>query len=118
MLNIRIRLLAGAFCTALLLSAFALLLSVSADQGQAQAVSANTHQELTLLEETEEIDALPLYILRSKDGEICVFRDEELIHRTGVAVSSLPAEDRTMLEAGIAASSEAALTALLEDLCS
>lgn len=115
MLTIRIRLLAVALCTALLLSVSALMFSVSARQGHAQAVSANVHEELTLLEEEP---SSPLYVLRAEAGEICVFRNDQLIRHTGVAVSSLPAEDRTLLEAGIAASSEAALTALLEDLCS
>lgn len=58
------------------------------------------------------------YVLRERDGEICIYRGDLLISRTGYSVSMLPDEDRTLLEEGIAASSRQALTSLLEDLCS
>lgn len=59
-----------------------------------------------------------LYVLRAQDGELCVFRNGELLRRTGVKTSALPAEDRAALENGISATSQQALTSLLEDLCS
>lgn len=68
---------------------------------------------------TIETEKAPLcYVLRTDHGELCIFQGENLIRRTGVAVSSLPAEDRTALENGITATSQQALSSLLEDLCS
>lgn len=59
-----------------------------------------------------------IYVLRSVDGELCVFRGRKLLRRTGVRTSTLPREDRTMLETGISAGSQEALASLLEDLSS
>lgn len=59
-----------------------------------------------------------IYVLKADAGELCIFKGSELLRRTGVFVSSLPEEDRFSLEAGITASSQQALTSLLEDLCS
>ncbi|MCQ2442361.1 MAG: hypothetical protein MJ077_04425 [Oscillospiraceae bacterium] len=67
---------------------------------------------------SEKEEAPTTYILKAEKGEICIFEGQQLIQKTGVAVASLPAEDRFSLETGISASSQEALTALLEDLCS
>lgn len=67
---------------------------------------------------TEEDAPPPCYVLRTDRGEVCIFEGDTLLRRTGVAVSSLPAEDRESLSIGIAASSQEALSSLLEDLCS
>jgi hypothetical protein len=60
----------------------------------------------------------PDYVLRSVDGELCVFRGSRLLHRTGVYARTLPREDQRELEEGISADSQEALASLLEDLCS
>lgn len=67
---------------------------------------------------SEEQETPMIYILKTDEGELCIFQGKTLIQRTGVAVSTLPEDDRFSLEAGICASSEEALTSLLEDLCS
>lgn len=63
-------------------------------------------------------DPSPCYELRADGGEVCVYQNGSLLRRTGVAVSSLPKEDRALLEQGITVDSIQALTSLLEDLCS
>lgn len=63
-------------------------------------------------------EAEPVYVLRSVDGELCVFRGGCLLRRTGVYTLALPREDRALLEDGISAASQEALASLLEDLCS
>jgi hypothetical protein len=60
----------------------------------------------------------PDYVLRSADGELCVFQGSRLLHRTGVYTRTLPREDQAHLEKGISADSQEALASLLEDLCS
>lgn len=80
-----------------------------------KSITASTAAQLTVNDAEE---AHPLYVLRSDAGELCVFQDERIIRRTGVFISSLPEEDRSLLEVGIAAGSEQVLTGLLEDLCS
>lgn len=67
---------------------------------------------------TEDEISVPVYILRAQDGEICVYENDQLVLHTGVAVASLPTSDQTLLDGGIAASSPAELTQLLEDLTS
>lgn len=71
-------------------------------------------QAVSCAEETE----VDVYELRAESGEICVYQGENLILRTGVAISSLPASDRALLEGGIVAGSMEELTRLLEDLTS
>ncbi len=60
--------------------------------------------------------AFPDYTLCAVDGEVCLCLEGEVVLHTGVAVSTLPQQDRAALEAGIAVTSQAELTALLEDL--
>lgn len=56
------------------------------------------------------------YLIRAVGNEVCVFRGDTLILRTGVIASLLPRQDREALEQGITVESRAELTALLEDL--
>ena len=68
----------------------------------------------------EESDTAPqntaLYILREYNGKIGVFSaDGGLLKTVSVMVSSLPAQDKTALAAGISVSSYEELHALLED---
>lgn len=56
------------------------------------------------------------WVIRSVDGEVCIFQGETLLLHTGVSADLLPRQDREALEAGIQVESREALTALLEDL--
>lgn len=107
---------------ALLLTAFCLALSLScAALSSPWPQAVETAAETALVTETDtapDSEAIPLYELRSVDGEICVFRRGSLLTHTGVLVSSLPREDRALLEVGIAAESDQELASLIEDLCS
>ena len=60
----------------------------------------------------------PTYLLLDHQGELCVFSDGQLIQRTGIPVSALPAADRERLIQGIPAESRQQLYTLLEDLAS
>lgn len=55
------------------------------------------------------------YILTGVNGEIGVFRDGELILRTGVDLGSLRAGDRARVEEGIRSESYEEILMLLED---
>ncbi|MCD8147934.1 MAG: hypothetical protein LUD84_11785 [Clostridiales bacterium] len=111
--KLRFALLLTAFCLALSLSCAAL----SSPWPQAVETGAETALVTESADEPSG-EAVPLYELRSVDGEICVFRCGSLLTHTGVLVSSLPQEDRALLEAGIAAESDQELASLIEDLCS
>lgn len=65
-------------------------------------------------------EAVPVdvYLLREDGGEVCVFENDTLIQRTGVAVAALPQADRAALESGIIAGGAQELSRLLEDLTS
>ena len=108
MLKLRIRLLTTALLLAFSLSCSALLFPLP------QAVHTAAPETVTVQPETVP----PLYELRSEEGEICIYHSGKLFRHTGVFVSSLPREDRALLEEGIAADSDQALASLLEDLCS
>ncbi|MCD8189259.1 MAG: hypothetical protein LUD78_03405 [Clostridiales bacterium] len=111
--KLRFALLMTAFCLALALSCAAL----SSPWPQAVEAAAET----ALVTETDtapDAETVPLYELRSVDGEICVFRSGSLLTHTGVLAATLPKEDRALLEEGIAAQSDQELASLLEDLCS
>ncbi|MCC8074585.1 MAG: hypothetical protein LIO95_01350 [Clostridiales bacterium] len=112
MLKLRFALLLTAFSLALTLSCAAL----SSPWPQAVATAAET--AIVASADEPSVEVVPLYELRSVDGEICVFRNGSLLTHTGVLVSSLPREDRALLEEGIAAESDQELASLLEDLCS
>lgn len=107
---------------ALLLTAFSLALSLSC-----AALSSPWPQSVETAAQTSVVSAssdeaaqtaIPLYELRSVDGEICVFRSGSLLTHTGVLTATLPREDRALLEAGISAETDQELASLLEDLCS
>lgn len=84
-----------------------------------QAVHTASQEQVTLQTAPDAPASSPAhYELRATEGEVCVYQDGSLLQRTGVAVSSLPKEDRALLENGIAVDSMQALTSLLEDLCS
>ncbi|MCD8052206.1 MAG: hypothetical protein LUE89_11110 [Clostridiales bacterium] len=107
---------------ALLLTAFSLALTLSCaalSSPWPQAVETAAETALAAASADESTgEAVPLYELRSVDGEICVFRSGDLLTHTGVLTASLPREDRALLEAGIPAESDQELASLLEDLCS
>lgn len=97
--------------------------------GQSDARSASgTEHSITVPEpapapepappDDEASDPSTIYVLRSVDGELCVFRGRTLLHRTGVYTSTLPREDQLLLDTGISAASQEALASLLEDMCS
>ncbi len=107
---------------ALLLTAFSLALSLSCaalSSPRPQAVEASAETSIVAASADEPTgEAVPLYELRSVDGEICVFRSGSLLTHTGVLTATLPREDRALLEVGIAAHSDQELASLIEDLCS
>ncbi|MCD8353936.1 MAG: hypothetical protein LUC47_06455 [Clostridiales bacterium] len=114
MLKLRFALLLTAFSLALTLSCAAL----SSPWPQAVETAAETALAAASADDEPNGEAVPLYELRSVDGEICVFRSGDLLTHTGVLTASLPREDRALLEAGIGAKSDQELASLLEDLCS
>lgn len=60
--------------------------------------------------------ALGGYILTAAGGELGIFRDGELILRTGVLLESLRQVDRELVEAGIRSDSYEEMLSLVEDL--
>lgn len=95
----------------------ALALILSAGSVSAAVVAPVFFPQAEAVSAEESVD-VPYYELRAEGGEVCVYEGEKLILRTGVAVSSLPASDRALLDGGIVASSPEELTRLLEDLTS
>lgn len=57
-----------------------------------------------------------VYLVRDYGGELCVFREGDLIERTGIPVSTLPRSDRALAEVGITVTGRTALAELLGDL--
>ena len=80
------------------------------------ASAAEPDREADRPAEDAAAEAFPNYLLCAVDGEVCLCLEGEIVLHTGVAVSTLPQQDRTALEDGIAVTSQAELTALLEDL--
>lgn len=106
--------LSAALCAASALLTAALLWSPSP---QRSALEPVRDLQVPAAESPEHSDP-GVYVLRSMDGELCVFRNRTLLRRTGVYTLTLPREDRELLENGISAASQEALASLLEDLCS
>lgn len=95
----------------------ALALILSAGSVSAAVVAPVFFPQAEAVSAEEPVETVT-YELRVEEGEVCVYEGERLILRTGVAVASLPASDRALLEGGIVASSAEELTRLLEDLTS
>ena len=84
------------------------------------SVSLARHQDITaavsLVHTAQETPAEEVYLIRDYNGELCVFRDGELLERTGIPVATLPKSDRELVQVGIYVTGEAALSQLLGDL--
>ena len=64
-------------------------------------------------------DQLPVeshsFVIRDTQGMVCVYRDDVLIYKTSIPVSSLPEQDRLNLAQGIEVDDEMEMHQLLED---
>ena len=82
-------------------------------QPSAQTSEGTTPQTIT---ETEADDSP--YIVKSENGRIVVYQNDELLYKTTTAVSTLPKKDQKTLLYGISAQTKEDIELILQQFCS
>ena len=80
--------------------------------------SAKTNNETSLqTTETTSITDSP-YVVKSENGRIVVYQNDELLYKTTTAVSTLPKKDQKTLLYGISAQTKEDVELILQQFCS
>lgn len=106
-----------AFAGALLSAAAAITAgNTAAPPPASREIIAQVSSRMSVLAVSSEVPDLQSYLVRSRDGVICVYVNDSLVLKTDIPVSTLPESDRIALQQGIPASDRETLAQLLEDL--
>ena len=81
-------------------------------QPSVQASDETTSQAI------EETESIAPYVVKSENGRIVVYQNDELLYKTTTAVSTLPKKDQKTLLYGISAQTKEDVELILQQFCS
>ena len=99
----------------LIFGTFAIICVIISSYAQAYVQVDNVSGQVS---ESASFSDDTVYVVKSENGRIVVYENEELLYRTNTAVNTLPKKDQKTLLYGLSANSKEEVRDILEEYCS